>query len=124
MKRRITLRKSFISLFFALQIIGIVVTKFSDVKYFCWAPYDEISRYKISVMLEGDKLDSREIQHRYRTSAKGRENRSISNLISVIRQYETTYGSKQNAIVKLSYLTNGHEERVWIWPDDKIISKN
>lgn len=123
MKSKISGRKFFLIFFFALQILGIVIGRFSNEKYFCWAPYDEISFYKIDATVNGVVLDGESIRDRYRKNKTGRENRSIHNVISIIRQYETTYGKNDTAAIELSYVVNGHKERTWIWPEDKIISK-
>ena len=111
-------------LFFSLQVMGILAGRFTESKYFCWAPYDEISIYEIRVVILENDLDSDEIRRRYRKIQKGRENRSIHNLISIVRQYETTYGIQDRATVEISYVTNGHREETWFWPDDEIIPKN
>lgn len=124
MKNKISGRNYFLIFFFALQILGIIAGRVSDAKYFCWAPYDEISFYEIHATVNGKVLDSKSIYNRYRKNKTGRENRSIYNIISIIRQYETTYGKTDVAKIELSYVINGHKERTWIWPEDKVISKN
>lgn len=121
MKNMLTTRKIFLIVFFSLQIAGILVGRFTKTKFFCWAPYDEISFYDIDVTVDGVELGKDEITDRYRKPEYGRENRSIHNLISIIRQYETTYGKQDNAIIELSFITNGHSEKIWTWPEDKII---
>ncbi|MDX1640191.1 MAG: hypothetical protein R3220_00745 [Balneolaceae bacterium] len=124
MKRLISARNIFLIIFFALQVLGIVMGRFTSVKYFCWAPYDEISQYEITATVNGRELNEDQILHRYRKFKKGRENRSIHNLISIIRQYETTYGNNEDANVELSFVTNGHRKTIWKWPEDKFIPKN
>lgn len=121
MKSKITGRRIFLIIFFTLQVLGIVIGRFTSTKYFCWAPYDEISFYDIDVSIDGQKLDDEQISARYRKPEYGRENRSIHNLISIIKQYETTYGKGDNARVELSFIKNGHSEKTWSWPEDNII---
>lgn len=124
MKSRITGTGIFLVLFFSLQVMGILAGRFTESKYFCWAPYDEISIYEIRVVILENDLDSDEIRRRYRKTPKGRENRSIHNLISIVRQYETTYGSQDGATVEISYITNGHRKETWVWPDDEIFPEH
>lgn len=123
MKRNITFRRAFIVIFFGLQILGIVVGKFSDARFFTWAPYDQFSFYEIDVSINGHELNDREVSLRYRLGKSGRSNRNINNVISKIRQYERTNAEEKNVIVELSYVINGHRHETWIWPEDKKISQ-
>lgn len=123
MKRNITLRKSFLVIFFGLQILGILVGKFSDARFFCWAPYDQFSFYEINVSIDGRELSDQEILQRYHRGKRGRNNRNIHNVISNVRQYEETYATEKNVTVELSYEVNGHRQETWVWPEDKIISE-
>lgn len=95
MKRNITLRRSFLVIFFGLQVLAILIGKFSDTRFFCWAPYDQFSFYEINVSIGDRELNEQEIYQRYRRRKKGRNNRSIHNVISNIRQYENTYAKKK-----------------------------
>lgn len=108
-------RKVFILLFFGLQVWGIVYARFTSVRYFCWAPYDQISQYEIRVDLNGSTLSSDAIEARYRIQAKGRENRSIHNVMALIRCYEQSYGKDDSAQVELHYTSNGKKAKVWYW---------
>lgn len=105
----------FIIAFIAVQIGSIIISRFSESKYFCWVPYDEISHYSISVTVNGKLLSADEIENRYRRKPNDRENRDIHNLISILSQYESTYGKEDKARVVLTYSTNGHEAKAWIW---------
>jgi len=107
--------------FFALQLVGMIIGRFTQVKYFLWAPYDEISTYTIQVDLPSGRLDEQTVESRYRQAAVGRENRSIHNLISIIKQYESTYGALDKAKVKLTFVTNGIDSCTWWWPQNQII---
>ena len=121
MKRKLTFRYWFLGIFFGLQIAGITAAKFMDTRYFCWAPYDQFSIYHIEVRIDGEKLTDEKIRQRYRKRASGRNNRSIHNIISAVRQYEETYGSSDFAVVKISYEINGHKNATWHWPEDTIV---
>lgn len=123
MKRKITFRRSFLVVFFALQVLGILIGKFSDVRYFCWAPYDQFSFYEMNVSIDGRELSEGEILQRYRMDKRGRNNRNIHNVISKIRQYEKTFSKGKNVTVELSYEINGYRQETWIWPQDKVISE-
>ncbi len=112
------MRKTIILIFFFLQIGGIIYSRFREDRYFCWVPYDEISTYKIVVKIANHTFLNQEITDRYKIENPGRENRSIGNVKSIIRQYETTYGSNDGAIVLLIYNTNGKGEKTWIWAEN------
>lgn len=123
MKSNITFRKSFLIIFFGLQVLGILIGKFTDARFFCWAPYDQFSFYEINVSIDGQELSDQKTSQRYRIDKKGRNNRNIHNVISKIRQYEKTYATENNVTVELSYVVNGHRDETWIWPEDKTISQ-
>ena len=53
---------------------------------------------------------------KYRYQAAGWEPRSIHNIISLVEQYEMTYGGADDAEVTIRYVVNGHPERTWSWP--------
>lgn len=124
MKNNIGLRGYILVTFFALQMAGIIAGRFTETKFFCWAPYDQISTYDISVSINGVQLNEQSIFERYQRPQTGRENRSIYNLLSIISQYETTYGQNDNASVVVTYTINGHRNEIWVWPDAVTIPKN
>jgi len=107
-------------LFFSGQLVGIINSRFTSTNFFSWAPYDQISYYEIEMQKQGQSLSSENIRNRYHISAKGRENRSIYNIISMIRQYESTYGKGEEVSVTIFYRINGHETGRWKWPGDKF----
>lgn len=109
-------RKIFLIIFFSLQLAGIIYARFTEVRYFCWAPYDQISLYEIQVRLSHNLLSQKEIQARYHIPAKGRENRSIHNIMSLIEQYERNYKRTDVVEVKLRYSTNGKPQKTWKYP--------
>ncbi len=109
-----------ILLLFFGQVIGIINGQLSKPKFFAWSPYDEISYYKIEGILNGEKLTKDDISNRYRISAIGRQNRSIYNIISIVRQYETSYGLAEPAKIEISYIVNGHKKSTWKWPEDEF----
>lgn len=102
--------------FLGAQLVSILVAPFLPVRFFCWAPFDEHTRYAIEATVDGRALGSEEIARRYRYPQSAWEVRDIDNVISIVRQYEQTYGAGDGAKVTLTYRTNGHEERTWMWP--------
>jgi len=102
--------------FLGAQLASILVAPFVPVRFFCWAPFDEHTRYSIAATVAGRALGHDEIARRYHYPQAAWEVRDIDNVISIIRQYERTYGVGDGARVTLTYRTNGHEERTWMWP--------
>lgn len=107
------MRTIFISIFFLVQVVGIIYSRFLEEKYFCWAPFDQISVYEIKAEINGVELSAEEIRNRYNLQRVGRENRSIHNVFSILRQYEESYGNQDIAEVKVTYWTNGKEQEEW-----------
>ncbi|MBR9914925.1 MAG: DUF3421 domain-containing protein [Algicola sp.] len=101
--------------FLLLQIGGIVYARFVPERFFCWAPYDSHTKFEVLVTINGRTLSSEEASDRYHYKMKGWEQRSIHNIISLIRQYERSYGKNDHAEVTLIYATNGHPEQTWIY---------
>lgn len=101
------------SMFLMLQLGGIVYARFTEARYFCWAPYDAINLYQISVVLDDKPLSSEGALERYHLS--GRDNRSIQHVKDIIQQYEENYGTHESVSVVLRYTTNGHSEQQWQW---------
>jgi predicted ATP-grasp superfamily ATP-dependent carboligase len=102
--------------FLGLQLVAILSAPFVPVRFFCWAPYDEHTHYAIEVRVDGRALTPDEIGRRYHYPQAAWEVRDIDNVISIVRQYEQTYGAGDGARVSLTYRTNGHEQRTWTWP--------
>jgi len=112
-----------VTLFFSVQLLGVIVGRFDEAKFFSWAPYDQISYYEIEALRQGQNLSSETIRDRYHISPKGRENRSIHNIISIVRQYENSYGKGENVNITISYTINGHHSGTWTWPEDEYDRK-
>lgn len=100
-------------LFLTLQIVSVIYARFIPERFFCWAPYDNHTRFEVFVEIDGQVLSSVEAEERYQYKMKGWEQRSIHNIFSLIEQYESTYGEKVNAEVKVLYSTNGHAQKEW-----------
>jgi hypothetical protein len=98
---------------FGAQIAGIVHARFADTRYLCWAPYDQISFYRIEAEHRGAALTPAEIATRYRMPAAGRENRSIRHVLQAVAQYEATYGRGDAVTARVVYRVNGGVEQTW-----------
>lgn len=103
--------------FLVIQIILVIYAQFVPERFFCWAPYDEQTSYEINVEINGVALKDEEVGKRYRYGQKRTESRTIHNIISIINQYETSYGKNDNAKVTLTYSTNGHPQQKWTYPN-------
>lgn len=102
---------------FGVQMVALPYARFVQTRYLCWAPYDQISFYRIEAHREGRLLTPAEVQKRYRVPAVGRENRSIHNLFEAIAQYEMTYGRSDAVRARIIYRVNGGPEQTWTAPD-------
>ena len=96
----------------------VAIGAFRAEKHFNWVPYDELTPYRITVVIGNDTLSDAAVRQRYRRPTHHRENRSIHNLIALVRQYEETYGRKEAAQVTVDYAINGGTPRRWSWPAD------
>jgi len=110
------LRTAVLVTIFAIQVAGIIYAKFVPTRYLCWAPYDQISFYRIEVDKEGRLLSPDEIERRYHMPAAGRENRAIQHVLNAISQYEATYGRTDRVTVRVVYRVNGKPEETWTLP--------
>ncbi len=104
-------------LFLALQLVSIGYARFIPERFFCWAPYDQHTHYRIDVVLVDGTMTAIDVRRRYRYASEAWEPRNIANVFSIIRQYESTYGKSDNARVTVIYSTNGRAEATWQWPE-------
>ncbi len=104
--------------FLGLQLLSIAYARIAPERFFCWAPYDQHALYKITVEHGGVQLSPPEITSRYHYYSRGWEPRSIHNVISIVRQFESTYGLADDAKVTITYEINGHPRNTWTWPKD------
>lgn len=99
--------------FLLIQVGLIVYAQFIPQRFFCWAPYDQHTRFEVFVTINGELLSNEESVIRYRHHMKGWEQRSIDNIFSFIEQYEATYGKEENTHVEIVYSTNGKPDQKW-----------
>lgn len=104
-------------IFLALQVCSIIYARFVPERFFCWAPYDIHTQFNISVAVDGKGLPSEEITDRYGYRSSGWDPRSIYNVLSIIEQYEATYGKEDQAVVTVIFSINGKPEQVWKLPN-------
>ena len=97
----------------AFQLVMIVYARFVPSRYFCWAPYDVQTEYRITTVVNGRKLTESEIRGRYRRAQHGTDNRSPQHVIDILQGYEESYGRNDHAQVTMRYRVNGKEEQVW-----------
>ncbi|GAB2483862.1 MAG: hypothetical protein EP311_01945 [Cytophagales bacterium] len=99
--------------FFGLQVVGIILARFQDVRYFAWAPFDQITFYEIYAEVNGLSLSTQEVKKRYGFLSSGRENRSIHHVFDQLKQYESMIGQGDSVKVVVVYRTNGKEGESW-----------
>ena len=102
-------------LILALQAGAIVRGRFVPDRYFCWAPFDQQTKYEIAVAVSDTKLTPAQIQQRYRRPAKGVDNRSAHNLFDIISRAEQKQPSGRSQVT-VQYSVNGHERQEWRYP--------
>jgi hypothetical protein len=98
------------------QVVMIVYARFVPSRYFCWAPFDIQTEYKLRGTVNGRPLKSSEVRARYRRPQNGTDNRSPQHVIDIIQGYEETYGRDDHASVEMRYRINGKQEQTWRWP--------
>ena len=94
-----------------LQGGAIVRARFAEDRYFCWAPFDQQTRYSISAEVDGKPLTPAELARRYRRPAKGYDNRSAHHLFDIVARAEAR--NPKPARVVIRYTVNGLAEREW-----------
>lgn len=101
-------------LLLTVQVVLIGYARTTRARYFCWAPFDMQTDYRLSVTLDGQPLTAQQVRARYRRPAAGTDNRSVQNLIDIIEGVEQRAAHK--AQVTMHYRINGHPEQQWRYP--------
>lgn len=104
--------------FLLFQLVLIGYARFTNLRYFCWAPFDEHSIYEISTTIDGIQLSDAEIETRYRFLYKKWEQRSIHNIIKVVDEYEQQFETDKDKQVAIKYSKNGHPTIIWEWEQE------
>ena len=110
------MRAAIAAAYLLFQAGAIVYARFVDARYFCWAPFDAQSEYRIEASVDGRPLAPGEIRRRYRRPALGVDNRSIRHVMDILEQVEQKQPPGERAEVTLRYRVNGGGEKEWRWP--------
>jgi hypothetical protein len=103
-------------LLLALQAGAIVRARFVNDRYFCWAPFDQQTKYEIGVSIGNEGLAPEQVQRRYRRPWEGVDNRSAHHLFDIITRAEQKFEKWGRSRVVVRYSVNGHEEQEWRYP--------
>jgi hypothetical protein len=95
------------------QLGAIFHARFVPERYFCWAPFDQQTDYRLEATVNGRKLSPAEIGQRYRRPARGTDNRSYQHIIDIVQRTEQQYHPEDRVEVVLSYHINGRQEQQW-----------
>ncbi|HZT32159.1 MAG TPA: hypothetical protein VFA33_19890 [Bryobacteraceae bacterium] len=98
------------------QAGAIVYARFVPARYFCWAPFDMQTDYRLEVTVRGRRLTPQEIRRRYRRPAQGTDNRAARHIMDIVEGYEERYGRADQAQVVMRYRVNGKAEQEWRYP--------
>ena len=99
-----------------LQAGAIVRARFANDRYFCWAPFDQQTKYSIGLAIGDEGLTDDQIRRRYRRPAEGYDNRSAQHLFDIITRAEQKFEKWGRSRVVVRYSVNGHEEQEWRYP--------
>lgn len=91
----------------ALQLGLIGASRFSPRRYFCWAPHDQQTKYRIAVTVDGIPLSDDTVTDRYQLPRAGGECRATVHLLDHLTHYERTFGATDAATVTVEYAVNG-----------------
>jgi hypothetical protein len=108
------MRKGFLLVFFLLQLAAIISAQSMYLRYFAWAPFDQINFYEIEVKKNDISLTDDEVNTRYHFLS-GRENRSIHHVFDQLSQFESTYFRGDSIELVVTYRTNGKFPDKWIF---------
>lgn len=106
-------------LFLLLQLGSVIYARFTQRRYFCWAPNDYVVEYQLEVKVHGQRLSPEQIRARYQIDPGHfwKVEHPAEHLIDNLAQYEKTYGRNDGAELRLTWKYNGHPElRKWQWP--------
>ena len=99
----------------AVQGAAIVYARFVPARYFCWAPFDMQTDYRLRVSVNGSALTASQIRARYKRPAAGTDNRSVQHVIDIVEQTERRYHPLDRATVRMTYRINGKQEQEWTY---------
>lgn len=103
-------------LLLVLQAGAIVRARFAPDRFFCWAPFDQQTKYAIGVSIGDEGLADAQIAKRYRRPSEGVDNRSAHHLFDIITRAEKKFEPAGRSRVLVRYSVNGHPEQEWRYP--------
>lgn len=110
-------RRLALALFFGMQLLGIVRSRFADDRYFAWAPLHEVTVFEAYVTDASGRLDREAVATRYAlpdssftADGRFRELNAIGPLLRRIERIECA--RRPRASVRLALETNGRP-RSW-----------
>jgi hypothetical protein len=110
------------ALFLCFQVFRIAHARFTDVRYFCWAPHDRLSPYQVSATVNGRALSGDEIKARYHIDASGVETQA-QEIYEIVELHETAYPIGEDVRVRVVYQPNGRRDREYAreWPQRRML---
>jgi hypothetical protein len=99
----------------AFQLGAVAYARFVPTRYFCWAPFDMQTDYRVDVTVNGRKLTPPEVRERYRRGDRGTDNRSYQHVIDVFEQTEQRYHPGDETEIRMTYRVNGKQEQTWTY---------
>lgn len=107
-------------LLLSVQVVAVIWSLFSEVKYFGWGPHTTQTSFTVNVEIGNRELLPAEIDERYRfDSGRQWEGHGIGNVKAWIMQYEQTYGKRDTARVLLTYRVNGGPVCMWEYSNER-----
>jgi len=107
-----------------IQVILFVRARFTETRYFCWAPFHSEARYTIDATIGGRALNDDEIARRYvleryywdKASRTNWELNAIAHVIDTVRATEAALLPSKRAAVVVTYRVNGRPPERWHSP--------
>ena len=107
-----------------LELVLFARARFTESRYFCWAPFHSEARYVIDATLGGRALTDDQIARRYRLpryywdpgTRSDWELNTITHVIDTIRATEAALPAAERAAVVVTYRVNGRPNERWRSP--------
>lgn len=103
------------SAFLIFQIGMIITSKFSDNRYFTWAPHDIQTKYKLRVYQNNLELTNDQLYTCFGLYKSGIEDLPPSHLIERLIEYMRLNPDHDLKCIEYSYSVNGKGWKVWTW---------
>ncbi|NRA93566.1 MAG: hypothetical protein HRU26_12955 [Psychroserpens sp.] len=109
-----TIKKTFIALFFLLQMVAIGYQLYGETNFFNWSMYHTCIIYKATVTIDGTELSEDQFLERYKFSNSGFEGRALAHLKRKFVKREALINDPKKVVIELHYTENSHKD-VWHW---------